>query len=371
MPEKNTEAPPVYLPGLNGIRAIAAFGVLLSHFIIRLPQAGRWLGTDADGLPRGLLLAPFGVSMFFSLSGFLITYLLLEERRRTGRIHIGHFYIRRILRIWPLYYTVLLVSIWAEYQESGSLDGTAVGLYIGLLPNLGYVSNHILGFAYQYWSVGMEEQFYLVWPWLVSRAEKRLLSLALALLAGWLLLKAIAWGLGHFYGKGHLYTLMSILRFDLFLIGCIGGILYFLKNDTFLRFSTQRLTQLAVWAGLLLLIVNAFHVASVIDHELVGVLTVLLIMGQVARRGLFSLENPVLDYLGKISYGLYLWHPLLIEPWLRLQKTLPAGLLLGAYTASVVGVAAVSYHFLEKPFLTLRRRYTALPTQTTASKTDN
>jgi peptidoglycan/LPS O-acetylase OafA/YrhL len=87
----------IYLPGLNGLRAIAAFGVLFSHVN---------LGIEAYGLPirKTSDLAGFGVTIFFALSGFLITYLLLKEKEQFNTINIKNFYVRRILRIWPLYF---------------------------------------------------------------------------------------------------------------------------------------------------------------------------------------------------------------------------------------------------------------------------
>ena len=102
----------VYFPGLNGLRAIAALAVVLSHLTIALGNFNlnaHLLGTLPNGNPKGIDLADFGVSIFFSLSGFLITYLLLAENSR-GKINIKNFYIRRILRIWPLYYLYFLIA---------------------------------------------------------------------------------------------------------------------------------------------------------------------------------------------------------------------------------------------------------------------
>ena len=103
----------VYLPGLNGLRAIAALAVVVSHTTLALNQFGldsNIFGTGQDGKPKGLDLAGDGVSLFFTLSGFLITFLLLKEKE-TGSLKVRNFYIRRILRIWPLYYLYLFASI--------------------------------------------------------------------------------------------------------------------------------------------------------------------------------------------------------------------------------------------------------------------
>src|SRR5690606_24795997 len=94
----------IYLPGLNGIRAIAAFAVVISHTNGRLGEFG------LSKLPYWDL-AGFGVTIFFTLSGFLITYLLLKERAKTGTIKVRKFYVRRLLRIWPLYYFYLFLIL--------------------------------------------------------------------------------------------------------------------------------------------------------------------------------------------------------------------------------------------------------------------
>src|SRR5689334_11784431 len=105
--------PVLHFSGLNGLRAIAALSVLFGHTTMGLSSFGLnpfIFGQYSDGTPTTTLLAPFAVSIFFALSGFLITYLLLEEKRTT-EINIKNFYTRRILRIWPLYYLYLIISI--------------------------------------------------------------------------------------------------------------------------------------------------------------------------------------------------------------------------------------------------------------------
>ena len=103
----------IYFPGLNGIRAVAAIAVVISHITIALKDFGldpHIFGTFDDGKPKGYILAGYGVSVFFVLSGFLITYLLISEKD-SHSIDIKKFYIRRILRIWPLYYLYLIIAV--------------------------------------------------------------------------------------------------------------------------------------------------------------------------------------------------------------------------------------------------------------------
>lgn len=105
---------PIYLPGLNGIRAIAALAVVVSHTTLALGEFNlnsAIFGRDKAGNPLGLLLAGHAVTIFFVLSGFLITFLTLKEKEQTGSLNTKKFYFRRILRIWPLYYAYLIISL--------------------------------------------------------------------------------------------------------------------------------------------------------------------------------------------------------------------------------------------------------------------
>jgi peptidoglycan/LPS O-acetylase OafA/YrhL len=141
-----------------------------------------------------------GVDFFFVLSGFLITYLLLQEIDQFGRIQLKKFYIRRILRIWPLYYLVLFVSFFAVPAASVFyIPGYSDQLYEGFLPKLFFsvllmpnVALFLYGeipYASPLWSVGVEEQFYLFWPLVVMFSKGRL-KIIFAFIAAMLLLKA-------------------------------------------------------------------------------------------------------------------------------------------------------------------------------------
>lgn len=128
----------VHFSGLNGIRAIVALAVVFSHTTMGLKEFGLnqfIFGQYADGNPKATQLAGFGVTMFFALSGFLITYLLLEENK-TGEINIKNFYIRRILRIWPLYYLYFVLTIITLFIFDIPYNKTSVLYYIFLLANI-------------------------------------------------------------------------------------------------------------------------------------------------------------------------------------------------------------------------------------------
>lgn len=156
----------VYFPNLDGLRFYAFLAVFFAHSF--------WTESDYISQNRGFALMKdiaykgvSGVNFFFVLSGFLITYLLLAEKANTGRIAIGAFYMRRILRIWPLYYFVVLVGFVIIPFVQGKL-GQATSERGNILYYLAFIGNFdvkptsaVLGIL---WSIAVEEQFYLVWP---------------------------------------------------------------------------------------------------------------------------------------------------------------------------------------------------------------
>ena len=144
---------------------IAAIAVVISHVGLALKEFGLSYTYSSD-------LAGYGVTVFFSLSGFLITYLLLLEKKRTGDISIKAFYLRRVLRIWPLYYLYLLLVVATVYFYMPDQLPGGLLFYIFLCANIPFVFGFPLPFVDHYWSLGVEEQFYLFWRWVVRHVRK-------------------------------------------------------------------------------------------------------------------------------------------------------------------------------------------------------
>lgn len=131
----------VYLPGLNGLRAIAALAVVISHITLGLGEFGlnnKLFGTDLEGNASGLNLAGYGVTIFFTLSGFLITFLLLKEKEE-AKLKIKEFYIRRILRIWPLYYLYFAICLIAMLCYGLTVNIFSIPFYIFLAANVPFI----------------------------------------------------------------------------------------------------------------------------------------------------------------------------------------------------------------------------------------
>lgn len=364
----------IYLPGLNGIRAIASLAVLIHHIILELGEFGlnnKIFGTDPDGNVTGLNLAGYGVTMFFTLSGFLITYLLLKEKE-VAKIRIKEFYIRRALRIWPLYFLYLGLCIATILFFKIYFYRYNVLYYVFLAANVPFILKQSLPFLFHYWSLGVEEQFYLFFPHIAKLKNKKLLIVSIQLIIILLCLKFIFLYLDKQYGFHIPYLAINITRFHIMLMGAVGGILFYNNNQRFILFSTNKVIQIISWLIIFLIAINQYHIASEISGEIVSIITVFLIVGQITKKNnVINLENRVCDFLGKISYGIYVIHPLLIFYFYKtighfnspnIVNYLFVFLLI---ISSTIFIAYLSYEFYEKKFLKLKQKFSIIKSSST------
>lgn len=362
----------VYLPGLNGIRAIAALSVVFSHINNRL---------DYYKLPKGKLLdlANFGVTIFFTLSGFLITYLLLKEKEKTGTINIKKFYIRRVLRIWPLYFVYLLIVI---FLNGISTVQWPILFVLLMIPNLRIsfagvtnvaVGSHNLTYMVgHYWSLGVEEQFYAFWPWIIKKSKNILPFLILIPLV-YVFIKVALRLLHAPYG---LITFFNYTRFGCLTLGALGAYLYFNNSSKFNYWFTKKEIEISAWLLLLVVAFNKFHLTSIIDHEIIAVVTLIIIVNQISNlKKIINLENRVFDFLGKISFGLYVYNPLviylmafIINPF-EIENALFKQILIYITVVPVVILTAyLSYHYFEKIFLRIKYKYAIIESASSKSE---
>jgi len=348
----------LYLKGLNGIRTIAACGVLISHINI-------WRSFFNVPNAHESLLAPYGVTMFFALSGFLITFLLLKEKEISqDKIAIKKFYLRRILRIWPLYFLYLLLALLTIYiYQPSQLHTYNIVFYFILMANIPYALNMPLPFLGHYWSLAVEEQFYLFWPWLV-KIKSELKTLIIFLLF-YTLLRFIV----HFIIKDlTLIYFFDILRFDCMAIGGIGAVLFNQKNRI-LKYFYHPASEIISWGILILVTINRFHIISVIDQDIFSVVTIVLIINQCSNpKVLINLDKRILNFLGKISFGIYVYHPLIIFLFSKLlnhffvQESITKYIFIYSGVITItIGVAYLSYEYFEKYFLNLRNKFAVIP----------
>ena len=337
-----------YIPTLDGWRAIAVLLVLFSHaghaYARELPTES-WLDHVGTGTQ--------GVNIFFGLSGLLITSRLLEEWSRNGSISLRRFYIRRAFRILPP--ALLVLSVIGVLGAFGALpvvprELVAAALFFrNYLPAL--LTPDFAGFfTAHYWSLAVEEHFYLVWPALLLLCgTRRGLWAAVAIAIGIAVWRRIE--LLHMIATLHtvnpLYFVRTDLRIDSIMWGAALALL--LARPTAKRWVEANLTPLVcvAIAALYLLVVRVFDGRPTIwEAMLVPLLiasTVLRPHSAVSR----LLESPPMRWLGRLSYSLYLWE--LFFVFRGVPRTLG---ILQAFPLNVVltfACAAASYHLVERP----------------------
>jgi len=369
----------VHFKGLNSLRFLAAFFVVLGHIPLNQQSVGLPHPNRGTFFYRGA----FAVCFFFALSGFLITYLLLDEERRTGDIQVRSFYLRRICRIWPLYFSVVAFGL-LFYNVGLPLLGipyhvdyglaTAVLLYSALLPNLMNSLYSVGGILNPSWSIGVEEQFYLLWAPAVKRFRGRLPALCWTVFGVSLALFCLA----HYrvFGAHEWKKFVEQLKFHYMAAGGLCAWWLLRRREALLRLPlfASRAVQLLLFGLLLDFYLTSFIPWNWLGEELLQLVLYCWLIVNVAANpaNVVPVGARVFDYLGTISYGIYMLHMIAVYGTSAFFKLTgwwrgPLWLYCIAFYAMVLGVtfllAHLSYRYLESPFLRLKeQRFSLLPT---------
>ncbi len=331
-----------HYPELDGFRGLAVTLVVVGHALL---------------YSRGVhsQLASLGVLLFFVLSGFLITGVLLNEKAARGRVSLSKFYLRRVLRLAPAL-LIFLAVVTALIYFRAIVDVPWYEVVIGLV----YLAN-IVGHSTplgHIWSLSLEEQFYAIGPWFVARLPtRRLLLTAAVITCAVAIARMVAIWNGWFaYNPGLVYR-RPWFRFDSIMIGCCLCVA--LTDDIWcarVRRLVAAINPAIVWVALALWTVAAVRI---FPTAYLTVLTVLsaIVLGQLILSptpmlsSIFS--NPLLRHLGRISYGLYLWQQLFVSNpnahWGALQM-FPINVIVA------LAIAEISYWLVEVRFLNLKDR---------------
>ena len=377
-----------FFPHLDALRFFAFFAVFLNHTFNSLG----FYPTDPTIkfiIKNFFYTGDLGVSFFFVLSGFLITYLLLEEKNSTGKIDIKKFYLRRILRIWPLYFLIVALALFVfpnatDYVDSGFPIRFGTGklnpwLYVGFAGNFDYllngISNVIIGIL---WSVSIEEQFYLFWPLIIAFVpKKKLLHVFLLLIIGSVFFRM-------FCSQGGNIKIIKYHSFSCITDLTVGAMLaYAVTVETFIeriRSIPSYLITSIYFIGFALLPfreyiwkfgVNYVKIAAVLPVMIASFFAFIILEQCYAKHSFYKAGNlKRLSRLGTYTYGMYCYHMVVFFIVLLTFSQLGAdvssvSLLQLLFTSLLcllltIGLSKLSYTYFESAFLNLKKKFASV-----------
>jgi peptidoglycan/LPS O-acetylase OafA/YrhL len=377
-----------YFPELDVLRFFAFFAVFIHH----------WIGFYNEPGVLGVVgkAGAFGVDLFFTLSGYLITRLLLRERDETGDINLKAFYVRRTLRIWPLYYfSIALAFLLSQLPVSLTSAPPFVANVFAPMPPIGYffMATFVYNFNFygtlltnpppfmaQLWSLSVEEQFYLFWPWFARyMPRRRIVVVPILMIAVACVVRATVK-----FGMDRLLWNYTFARIDPIAVGILIALLPALKLGRGHRLLLF-LVGIASWGfaagycGIPIETVEYSTLKISLGFPAIALGSGAFLLATLGTKSLNPSSRLVrtLMYLGKISYGLYMYntiatntaHLLQFRGALKLPGLGSWSLWTESFLAILisfglnVALAAASYRWLEAPFLRLKERFARVPSR--------
>lgn len=372
-----------YHPELDVLRLVAFLGVFFHHALSQdpshylrhglSPAATEWLLNAKEA-------GAYGVDLFFVLSSYLITELLLREHKSRGTFSISAFYVRRALRIWPLYFTflavtVLLVPTILSSEQFGPIYIVSFALFIGNWICASY--GIPVSVAGPLWSISVEEQFYLGWPLALRLFGINHIKLLAVLMLALALATRVFMAAYDF--KHPAVWCSTLARLDPI---ALGAILAFSLRGGILRISNAFRFLIGTVALVSFLLVARYlgqdGPTSIATYTVTALASTLLLVAVLKKDAPLLRVPPFswLVYLGRVSYGLYVFHLLALALIANLSATAFLGTSLNFERRFIlsllltIGLAAISYKWLEQPFLRLKKRFTYRPARGPAQEND-
>lgn len=335
------------IPSLDGFRAISILLILFCHSRLsaRFPQSLSDIARQAE----------VGVTVFFVISGFLITNLLLKEEAEKGNINVRLFYIRRALRILPVYLLYLIFILCWRHFETLGLSWNNLIHVLTFTVNFDKDKDWFLG---HFWSLSVEEQFYLFWPAMLLLFRERLKLILLLLIGYSCIARVIAF-------KFPDYWLISLSPFfsysDAIFVGAFGGILFFESPGLFKhKIFGSALAQLSALFLFLLFVFFTEHgklawISLPFGNTIIALSILFLIAAYVApsEKMIYKILNhKVAVHIGVLSYSIYIWQQFFFIGGIKaIWRTFPCNLI------AIYAVSVASYYLFEKPFLKLKLHF--------------
>lgn len=348
----------IYFPAIDGLRFLAFLFVFFRHF------------TAYQPIPFLYETGWIGVELFFLISAFLLTRLLKAEYQNKGSVNNSNFFTRRILRIWPLYFAYLLFTVFfwlikdINHFSTGRLAGN-IFFIDNILSAIDYYNNN--PFSFHLWSISLEEQFYLVLPfaipWLLRQPQKNILFLFVIIF----ILMLAARYLSVAGGAKHPFIYVLPVSGDCFLAGILLGLGYF---DDLLK-KMNGYFCLAASACILAVLYffpskSDTGIHQVFVYTFVAIAFVLLFTAVVYSKASVVtqlMNNRFIRYLGKISYGLYIFHIFGIYEaavFCEKMKIIAPEWQLPIALSITLGLSIISYELFEKYFLRKKKKFTSI-----------
>jgi peptidoglycan/LPS O-acetylase OafA/YrhL len=356
------------IKSLDGMRAIAILLVLFAH---SLPTMPLHLSKNAYNLL--VTNGELGVTIFFVISGYLITKLLVLEREKTGRISLKDFYLRRIFRIFPVFYLYIIVIISLKLFFIPTLfeNYSIVGLAALYLWNYAHVfnfraspSDNAFSIFGHFWSLAIEEQFYLLWPIMLIKLNMGTLK---KLVIGIILITPFIRVATYFFvpeRRGNADMMILEAGGNSILIGCLGALI---EKTNFFKEKILRIISnngLICFFAIFLFIISPFlwlylrrSYSMPIGNEINSICIILLLFWCVNIQSKVSdfLNSKVLIQIGLLSYSIYIWQQLFMNGKTHFWfNKFPLNIFLALI------VAVISYYLVEKPILRLKKRFTRI-----------
>ncbi|WP_269683933.1 acyltransferase family protein [Flavobacterium lacustre] len=367
-----------FLNGLNELRAIAALSVTYHHIEMHnglnsIYKKYNYITYFTGNLGKN------GVFLFFVLSGFLITYLLLKEKETNGTVLLKKFFFRRAYRIWPLYYLIFIISVivipllainfdifkedslsYNQILNTHNYGIKSVVFYLFLMPNVALYSGYFITGCSQAWSVGVEEQFYIIWPFFILLFNKRrILQIFFSVL--------VLFPVFIFLAKNDyvLYPFSVIIKsipFHFMAIGSIGGYFFFYKKHIIERYTKSKTSYFFLLCLILIFLFYPIFINEIQDVSL-SFLFLILILFSINDENPWVFKNQCFSYLGKISFGIYMYHTLvmfLVFPFVnKYVVNFQAGIYYNILLYPLIFIitilfSSLSYKYFESKFIKIK-----------------
>jgi peptidoglycan/LPS O-acetylase OafA/YrhL len=368
-----------YFPNFDAMRGIGALIVFLIH-LSSIQSLGGFKVFYHIPVPDDLVLV-----MFFTISGFLITFLLFVEKEKYKDINLKKYFIRRILRIWPLYYLLIIASIFIlpsisflHLESTRDFNFRLLTTYdyicfFLILPN---ITLNYVPFTTQAWSIGIEEQFYFIQPFINKYLKNKKVIIGVLI---FIILSATIFFLPLLIGEKYkelspnkFLIVAKIYKsfgyFGCIAMGCLMAVFYYFKDEKVLKLLYSKALQILTYTMLLMMLIIQKKYKIEFDARFYGLAFAIITLNMGTNpKNLINIDNKILNYIGKISYSFYMLHILTLTICLNFLVRF-AGFDFSSTIQNIffyifslgftILVSHLLFHYFEKPILGLKDKFT-------------